>query len=216
MSIPAQVARFTFGGNADNGETWNTSFWAQPLSDITSQEEFQAQVDDLADVLTGGTGFVTQMRPFWSDATHLTFFDGLYYSNEQTASFIGKHAYESPVVGTGTTPLPLQTCAVLSLETAVPTRRGKGRMYLPANAAAMQSGHRFSDTPVQNLVNAAADFFSILDTGTPGWTPGVMSSAGSAFRPLTAVHMDNKPDIQRRRANDMSSGTIHRAVIPSG
>lgn len=221
MAPVANCARFTIGGTADNGEIWDTSFWARWGGSGMDAATFQGIVDDLATAFTGATGFANAIKNMLGTGGAITTFSGLFYEGGAHAAFAGSHQYNPAVAGTSPNLLPLQTSMVISLRTPLPSKRTRGRMYLPANACDMQAGHRFADTQVQSAVNSAVNWFAVIRTSGDGWFTGIMSDgaklatpAPSIFTEITYVTADTKPDIQRRRANAMSGGTIHRVNIP--
>lgn len=124
--------------------------------------------------------------------------------------------------GVGTNPIvyPTQVSKVLTLETGF-TRgvAARGRMYLPGPTNALNATNG-TLTITQGEVDAWADFVGGLETTvtvggrTVTFAPAVVSGIGTGFgwRLVEAVSMDNRPDIQRRRANDIS-GTRLRADL---
>jgi hypothetical protein len=112
--------------------------------------------------------------------------------------------------------LPNQVCRVVTLNTDKPGRSYRGRVYVPATASTgfAQGLFTVDGTP---LVQAFADFAAQLQLGTV--LPGsgtvevvVASSRVGASTFVNAFSTDNRPDVQRRRANKMTG--ITRVAVP--
>lgn len=103
--------------------------------------------------------------------------------------------------GSGTQFLPAFCAIVATLEPATnPTRRRRGRMYLPALAAALGQGSVISDADANNIATLTAGLLgAVLDAG---YQPIVASQVGAgANTAVAAVTVDNIIDSQRRRKN---------------
>lgn len=98
--------------------------------------------------------------------------------------------------------LPSQMAAVISLHTAHPGRSGRGRMFMgglteSANAATGVIG----DAAIASMVEYASTLAGIALVGTDEVALGVLSRKNAALYPVTAWTVDNRWDVQRRRAN---------------
>lgn len=118
-------------------------------------------------------------------------------------------------VGTATV-LPDQVAAVLSVHSAFggdvefapharPRGRDRGRVYLgPLDSSVVVQDSVTKeprlDTPVTGVIANAA---KALLTAQPGWS--VWSRKDAALKPITGGWVDNRPDVQRRRAAAASS-----------
>lgn len=89
-------------------------------------------------------------------------------------------------------------------------------MFLPANAVSLDPGHLFPTSATTGAVNALHGFLDDVN-GEHGGTlrAAVVSTAGSAAVPVTQVRTDQRPDIQRRRANQQPNGTYATATLSS-
>nr|CRY97194.1 hypothetical protein [uncultured prokaryote] len=115
---------------------------------------------------------------------------------------------------------PLQVAKVLTLETGL--YRGpasRGRMFIPAPSNNIGSANSPLFNVPANEVAEWATFVSLFlrtTTDDRNWFPGVFSKEGTNltnWNPVNGVSMDNRPDVQRRRANDLK-GLRQSAILP--
>ena len=201
MAIVAGVNRLSIVGTGPSGEIFDTSFWVEgPV--VASNTQANALAEAAA------THFIASARAallnlIYSDYVYRSIRAYCYPSGGPAASFIGEHSIgDAP--GTASSPsLPLQTAMVASLRTGSAGRRHRGRMYLPASGAPI-TNHQFQSTNVNNVSAGMAAFFTALNADVVGATVHIVSQVGGgAVTPVTAVIVDAKPDIQRRRADKL-------------
>lgn len=151
------------------------------------------------DTVTGIKGLVTStttLVQLFATSLDLTTGRGT-AQYEAAASFVG--------TGTGDAGVP-QSAPVLSLKTAVPTRAGRGRMYLPAfDTAAMETDGLMSSGTVATMVAACSAMIESLQGD--GCVPVIyhraqpdLSIVGSTDD-VTSSSVLNVPGVQRRRRN---------------
>jgi hypothetical protein len=115
------------------------------------------------------------------------------------------------VVGAGAGSLPLQMCLVATLRTAVPSRRARGRMYLPANGISNIDNKGYLSTPTPQAI---ADAVAVLIVAQGSAIKAVVISVvGNSAEQITKVTVDNKFDVQRRRANKQLATTVGTATV---
>ena len=108
----------------------------------------------------------------------------------------------TPVPGTGATPHPAQVAAVFSLLTPLSGKSFRGRIYWPADGAAINAGGTFSGS----LATQALDMSLFLKGGisaVAGAPAAGVIAVYSVTRDLVTtvnnLRAGNVPDIQRRR-----------------
>jgi hypothetical protein len=125
--------------------------------------------------------------------------------------------------GTGAMTMPLQACAVATLRTELAGARHRGRQYWPIQAFGISgTDGQLSLTEITAVENVAAqtagNVIQGLDTSLSianlDWV--VFSRAAAATTPITAVVVDSRVDVQRRRAASQQplrtfSGEVHPA-----
>lgn len=125
-------------------------------------------------------------------------------------SNIGRKAINHQGTASGTL-TPLQSCMVVGLKTAISSASTRGRVYMPAhtipesNATALfASGQAtaMATLVAKALTTAGAALAGTLNASS-ALSPVVYSPTKAFVTPVTAVTADNKPDIQRRRANKL-------------
>lgn len=116
--------------------------------------------------------------------------------------------YDYPAVvpggGTNVRQFPLQVAHALSLTTAAERGRAhRGRVYLPACGSNLDTSDRWPAGVCQERANALGVVIGLWNTHLAG-TVSVMSKIGAGTsRPVTGVSVGTRPDIQRRRANQV-------------
>jgi hypothetical protein len=210
------VQRVVWSGGLPGGEIWQCGFWLAgglPGSEAAANAQAALLWSAFANTATGHAWRMTS-NTLWGNSTSLnkvTVY--VYVAGGRVADFIGIHT-DTPMVGIGGTGMPDQVCQVLTLETGLSGRRRRGRMYLPNTKGFLDSGGLVSATDV-GTVSAAwkADFTAWNAAGGSAGTLVVVSQTGTSFQPVTAVSMDQRPDIQRRRANRQATGTrVHQTL----
>lgn len=221
MAYPRSHLLVTLIGSITSGATvdeWQTSVrigyhQTVPLHDSSAR---QLILDDVgADIGTWWTG----MRGLYASSVTLDRWkcnqvdvNGHYVS--QTETFGGEIAAASRAGGGGGQTLPAQLATVVTLETAV--SRGlasKGRMYLPApiaGALAATDG-RIDETERAHIQSTTATLLTNLgnwpgvDALLAPTEPIIASKVlAGAERPVVAVNVGNRFDVQRRRANRLT------------
>lgn len=115
------------------------------------------------------------------------------------------------VAGSSSSHLPNQVALVATLRSAVPSRRTRGRMYLPATGAATLTGGFYGGSGPANVAAAVKALMSVSPTLFP---PVVVSTAAASASPITSVSVDNRLDIQRRRANKQLPTVTASVALP--
>lgn len=109
--------------------------------------------------------------------------------------------------------LPPQSAVVLSLRTDNPGASGRGRLYWPATAASLTTAMRLGTPAPENVVAAAATYFSSLETNIEAAIPGLpfWSSLNFAVRSTSTrttphvrrIMVGDVIDTQRRRRDGL-------------
>lgn len=211
MGIPSGVARISLVGHQTGGEIFDTSFWVGGTGVPTSNADANTYAAQVSSQLGGPT--LTELCSLLdSDSGYDEVRVYSYPSGGPTASFVGSATIGSGT-GTNSTFMPLQQCMCITLLTGLSGRQNRGRMYLPATGLSLTSGHLFSGTTVQNVVEAMAGFFGGVNGLGSTNDVCVVSQTATTFHTVTAVRADERPDIQRRRANRQATGASHLATI---
>lgn len=218
MSIPNDVTRVTFVGHLGGGEVFDTGFWLAGQAPV-SQDAANLMATTLA------AAFVADLKVklcglLSTDCGYDKVRVYGYPNGGPTAATIGEAAI-SGGVGTGTNTQFDQVAMVATLLTGAPGRRNAGRMYLPLTGkipSSTTAGPQIDSTSVGNAATGLATFFSNWNSAHAGamGSPAVVSIAGSAHRPISAVRVDSRADIQRRRANRQSVQTTQSQTVTGG
>lgn len=102
------------------------------------------------------------------------------------------------VAGSMSTHNPNQVALVATLRTPVPSRRTRGRMYLPATGAATLTGGFYGGSGPANVAAAVKSLINFSPTAFP---PVVVSPTAGTASLISQISVDNRLDVQRRRAN---------------
>lgn len=118
------------------------------------------------------------------------------------------------IPGAGTASLPPQCSCVVTLQTGLPGRSQRGRIYWPLCGGGVTVAQR-SSLVTQTTANAFADLLAnwgtLLENNT--LRPVVASEATGNLTVVSSVRVDNIVDTQRRRRDNMV-GTQFAASIP--
>lgn len=133
--------------------------------------------------------------------------DGLYVPG---APVIDYTYSPSPIAGgTGGIQFPLQCATVVSLETGLTHGPAhSGRIYTPPLAGLLSSSQQWSTTMVNNSAIQTANLLTFLNGVGLGrvsvFSKGTIGVPGGGVNPVTAIHVDCRPDVQRRRAAQLT------------
>lgn len=219
MTINAQdTIKVTLTGVRIGGEEWNTGFWCivGPNGAMTQADldEIRAEIAVLA---------VTQWSNVWdTQATVDTDFNKVHVAYYPAGSNIATLASEEAVTvaaGTSLNRHPYECCMVVSLRTAIPTRSGRGRMYLPLDGYTVVGGSQITNEAITAVADGMLSLFNQVNNIT---TPNVLAMAVAVAshtqgvaRPVQQIIVDSLPDIQRRRGDSLTPFNVQtRAVTP--
>lgn len=141
----------------------------------------------------------TLMEPLWSTETQAT--ESI---TDQLSDITGKNEAQWRTTldykGTGSgLQLPQRSSVVIGLRTSVPTRSGRGRIYLPApDSTNLTSDGLLSSTVAGNIADAVAD---ALDTLGDVVTPGIYHRETRTITQILQVTVGQVLGTQRRRTN---------------
>lgn len=203
--------RFVISGTGPGSEIWQTGFSTIATTAITSQAGLQSAVNSVAPfVNTFWTSLKPNLYPLYSIKA-LTAYQYVYPSNHAQYQ-----AQATLTVSTGTQAVnaaPVDTCLVVSLRTAVPGRRTRGRMYIPCHAPAQTTDGCISSTVSTAIGTAVKTMLASVFTST-SLAPVVVSRTGGTYETITGQVTDNKPDVQRRRENRLAATNVQVLTIP--
>jgi hypothetical protein len=197
MGIPAGSRKVVLTWSLPGGDKAQCAFW-----------ESGAVAGDATDTTAGlmaasglFTTWIGTIKPLWSSTTVLSGLDLYLYTGGTAASEHG-HA-DLNIIGTGGQNHPNQCACVLTLRTALASRRGRGRMYIPANGVVVGTGVMAAGI-VDAAVTGTASHFSGINAAA-AIKVVVVSQTGSLSSQVTQVSADYVPDTQRRRVNKLTS-----------
>lgn len=207
----AAYQRWNISGKGPGSEIWQCGFSTISTSAITSQAGLQSLVNSLAPfVNTFWTALRPSVYPIYS-ITNLTGYQYVYPSNR--AQFQAQAALTATTGTLASNAAPIDTALVVSLRTAVPGRRTRGRMYVPCHAPITTTDGCFSSTVSTAIGTAVKTMLSSVFSGTT-LAPVVVSRTGGTYETITGCVTDNKPDVQRRRENRLAASNVQTLTIP--
>jgi hypothetical protein len=211
VTIPNDVTRVSIIGTGPASEVFDTSFWLvgdAPLNAVGANLIATAVRDAWqANAAASWKSWLSPLQRY----TEVRVYG--YRTGGPNASAIGTAAIVGGD-GTGAFRNPVQTCVVAGLRTLFAGRRARGRMYLPATGRQLAPDALWTLAEVTALANATGAFFSALNANAAAWTVGIVSQVGAgSVQAVTSVVVDNKPDIQRRRANKFASTAQFTAAV---
>lgn len=204
MPRPANVQRRVIRGTLPGGEVWSTGFWT---ANGAPENYNQLSADTFYTNVSNGASSVVGILAanLWPAGTVFTGVD-LYVYGPAGQGAVAKYSKDGNIAGTVAVVTPNQTAIVASLRTDLATARGRGRMYFPANGGTLTAGGLFQSTGAQGLSTAVAALLGPLDAV-------IVSEADGASRLVTQVRVDQRPDVQRRRADKQVRGNVYTTSV---
>jgi hypothetical protein len=213
MAIPSGVCRVSLVGTLGSDEVFDTSFWT--LGGAGSLADAQFIADGVAGLIKGTGAFTNTLSLLAGPGQYSQVRVYAYPTGGPSATWVAEASLE--LTGTGTTAMPYQTCAVVSLRTAESGRSARGRMYLPATGIGVGSDHQMSSTFVPDLAEEWATLLTAVDNlvAPDGGNPSVVVVSQTRTNTLIVdrVIVDSRLDIQRRRANKQQPSTTSTALL---
>jgi hypothetical protein len=205
MPIPANVVKMVMRGTGYSGEIWQTGYWGVPGPAITTQAQLQT--------LTNAA--VTPFTTFWNTIkSHIytgfswTGLTAYFYSGGTTAQFVARADVSASPGTLSAGGSPADTCLVVSTRTVQSGRSFRGRMYIPCHDT-VAPGTGLWTTQASTYSTAVATLMlAVNGVGPPGMDARVVSRKLATASLITSVTADQLPDVQRRRENRMSKGTV--------
>lgn len=155
------------------------------------------------------TGFNNAVSAFWTGELDSIVTADVSVTETSTASIdplTGKQMsrliddVSLPGVATGEM-LPFQCASSISWRTALATRAGRGRIYLPPLAVSVLDTGRLSAAAVSTIVDAAGQLTDSLDGA--GLALILFGRTTFTQTPVTSLDVGNVIDTQRRRRNKL-------------
>lgn len=205
------------------GEEGLTGCWFTP-GGVATLSALETACNNARDIIAAATYKSALTNILSSDQAYDKITAYLYLDPKLKATYGASASFAGAgIAGSSSPSLPLQTSLCVTLGTGHSGASYRGRMYLPATGAAMQAGHTIADVNVTPVANAIAgtsttdgllwDWARALDAaGTGGSDPVVYSRKLDLTNVITTVSIDNRPDVQRRRAR--SQVATSRVVKP--
>lgn len=207
VALVAPALKVSHIGTRTGGEQWVTGHWCAAPAGV-AQADLDAWTDSVA---SAWATLLTTLTTSGSTDTRYTDTKVSYYAAGSTSAVLQSDNAAHAQSMTGTTKHPYQVAVVASLRTAIPTRKTRGRMYLPLDAMAMGSAGQYNSTQVNNVgaaMKAYLDAVRALTIVGSATHPVVASHVSGLQTEISTVIVDSIPDIQRRRADKLVPTTI--------
>jgi hypothetical protein len=212
MGIPAGLTKVVLRGTLAGGEIFETGFWLSGTA-IASEADANAFCATLSDFLADGSTIQADLAAVMDSASHMTQVRSYTYTGTSTATYVG--SADCVFAGTSASHAALQQCVVLTLNTGLSGRRNRGRMYWPATGLVTTADGCWGGSAWANLADAFYAVFSSSGAIGALSIAVVVSQTGTTSHPITTIKVDNKPDIQRRRANKLAASAQHVTSVIS-
>lgn len=153
--------------------------------------------------------WVAAVNAFWTGKFDATTTSDVVATEAATASLdptTGKqvsrlaNGLSLPGVATGEM-LPFQCATTVSWKTALATRAGQGRIYLPPTSVGTIENGRLAGWAVTAVVEAVQAMWAALNTG--GLQLVIYGRTSRTTTPVTTANVGNVIDTQRRRRNKL-------------
>lgn len=204
MTKPYAIQRLTFGGNISANQTWSVGISGTPVASVPTAAMLNAMAQSASaafdaywnsGALFGVGGLNPAATTFHETRASYT------PAGSSTATVVGSFLKDVPNGGSASNSLPTQTALVVSLTTGLAGRSQRGRIYLPCTGYAL-SGHFVGSSDIDGLATKTVGFIQALNAiADTGYGFASVVAGKSATHPITGCRIDNRPDIQRRRAD---------------
>lgn len=203
VPAPAESVKVVIEGHQTASEIFQWGFWIVGVAISTAADANDLATTIAADFGASAKSALAALIP--ADCGYDRVRVYCYPTGGSTALVSG----EAPIAsgaGDGASTNALQVAMVVTTLTGLSGRRNRGRAYLPACGNVPGAGHIWDTSTVTAVVGPMADFFDLVNGINPPAVVSVVSLVGSTSHPVTALHIGQRPDIQRRRANKQSEG----------
>lgn len=196
------IFRCVAGGPGPAGDVWSASLHVDSAQTIST---VMAAFNTFASTFLGGA--VKSVWPTVVSCTSLVV--------TQLDPITGKNVLQASmpvsIVGTDAgAALPQRAAMVIGLRTALPTRAGRGRFYLPAPSIAhLDADGLFASVPRGTIANAAA---AALDTLNATAQAVIYHRATKTSTAVNAVTVGQVLGDQRRRTNKIAANYVQAPV----
>jgi hypothetical protein len=203
------IHRVEFGG-ALGAETWESGFWF--ASDAVGFFSPAQHETALTAIDTEIAGIWTDFLKGWNASGLSLTFSRLRTYNNGAPEAVSQHAL-TVAAASGTAPQPGFTAQCISLYTDVPSRRTRGRAYLPRTGNA-PSASTFQWASIATALGQLKTHLHNMSTAldglpsTSGSRLAVVSRQGGDPVNVTRLRADSKPDTQHGRTSKMSPATL--------
>jgi len=194
------IYRTTVRGRFVSGEIWN---WTWHHTGVTNQAAVLASI--AADAVTlmwqGPPTPASSLQQLYDAGTNV---DGVRCNElDSSGHNVSEGVVDLALLGTGVAePLPPQVAIVVSERTDVPTRFGRGRIFLPAPMVSVLIDQRLGATARAQVLAAAHAGLSHFQTNS---FPVVIFHRNSGtFDQVTHIDVGDVLDTQRRRRNQLA------------
>lgn len=207
--------RVTFKGSLGSVERFSTSA-AFGIVGLSPDTPDQTDTDGiLAEVLStvNGTDFGAGLRAMISSSSTITAVRVERRAEDESILNVAEGLVTTPLAGTGTASKTPQDSFVISLRTATPGARGRGRMYLPALGATLSPSFTLSTPSVNTVIGEAKIWLQAINTAIDDYYIGASSALRAALsvrsvtdhvcRDVTQIQIGSVLDTQRRRRDDL-------------
>lgn len=200
--------RVTIKGLSQQGEVWSSGFAmaGNGGGDVpASTDELTLGATNIGSIIeTWPT--TNALRVAMSTSLSVTHVRIEARNEDETLLNVAEVALTPALQGNSSLSKPLPTCAVLSLRTATPGPRGRGRMYWPALTHTLDTAGRFASVTTIALITDLRLFLNAVTTSfDPGFDLNVVLRSGTDHqsRIVTSLRCGDVPDTQRRRRDNL-------------
>jgi hypothetical protein len=186
---------------------WQSGYWLRgnaPTSNESASSAAQLEFDSSTDSVSGVWNY---LAPFYPSSVTLDLVKVFSYpSGGTTAAFVGQSTGAVKIGTSATIPSLNQASLVTTLRTSSAGRRHRGRMYWPLGSGTnIGTNGQVTLSTCTGLATRLAKHFSDGNAAS-GWGEAVVvSQVATEAVPVTQITVDTRPDVQRRRANRMTS-----------
>ena len=206
----SRLYRMNFQGNMPAGDVFNHSLFCTGSDSSTINDAVTASAAAAAALTTTASGLQSlyMSTTVWG-GTIVEEIDQTTGHSISTGSSSFTHAGTNTVDNA----MPGQCALVVTLRSAVVTRRGRGRFFLPSMRAGAggQTG-RLAAASIPLITTSLNAFFAALQTFAVPMNPVVYSPTGRTVADVTSYDFGDVFDTQRRRRNKLIESRVGATI----
>lgn len=217
--INLPLLKWVIEGTMESTQTWSCGFYTSHsgTDDPPTPAQLAACLNDLSDAFEE---WASVCKAYWSAQTSYTGVALYAYDPNTIRARSVSRLTDDAIVGSGAAPHPTQTSLVASMRTELSGASSRGRCYMPYTAGTLDVSSQVPAGDCTTIANSWATLLTAVNSqdldphGITNQQCVVASFTTATAIRIDTVVVDSRPDIQRRRADNVP--ILRQHVSPVG